>query len=164
MATGQLVDINSTKAAADQPLTMAVSPGLPLVSSRSRLPLRARLGASILSLSVVVVVALWSGAFLLQMRLSGDGQTTARQGSGLIVLPLANNSGDPADDVFANGTTEEVIGALVRLGNIPIFGADVGFRHRTGPALPDGALDGRGNYVLKGSGFPGEGTFLPCPV
>jgi adenylate cyclase len=149
MATGQLVDINATKAAADQTLTMAVSPGLPLASSRSRLPPRARLWASILSLSVVLFIALLSGAFLLQVRLSGDGRTTARQGPGLIVLPFANNSGDPSDDVFANGTTEEVIGALVRLGNMDVF--DVGFRDRTGPALPDGVLDGRVDYVLKGS-------------
>jgi len=42
-----------------------------------------------------------------------------------------------------------VIGALVRLGNMPIF--DIGFRDRTGPALPDDVLDGRVDYVLKGS-------------
>jgi len=68
-----------------------------------------------------------------------------------MVLPFSNDSGNPAEDIFANGMTEEVIGELIRFKNVLVFGADTSFRYRTEPALRDAVPNVRIDYVLKGS-------------
>jgi len=46
-----------------------------------------------------------------------------------MVLPFENGSGDPAQDIFVRGITEDVIGALISFKNVLVFGADTSFRN-----------------------------------
>ena len=65
-----------------------------------------------------------------------------------MVLPFANDSGDPALNSFAKGITEDVIGGLIGFENVLVF--DVGFRYDTGTALRAAVPDVHIDYVLKG--------------
>ena len=68
-----------------------------------------------------------------------------------MVLPFENDSGDPAQNIFARGITEDVIGALIGFKNVLVFGADTSFRFPTVPALRDAVPDVHIDYVMKGS-------------
>ena len=48
----------------------------------------------------------------------------------IAVLPLANLSGDPAQDYFADGLSEELISALARLGQLEVIGRTSSFRFK----------------------------------
>jgi len=67
-----------------------------------------------------------------------------------MVLPFENVSGDPAQNSFAKGATEEVIGALILFRNILVLGADTSFRFRAETSLHDAVPDVHVDYVLKG--------------
>lgn len=69
----------------------------------------------------------------------------------LMVLPFENDSSDPAQNMFAKGVTEEVIGALILFKNILVLGADTSFQFRTETALRDAVPNVPIDYVLKGS-------------
>ena len=77
--------------------------------------------------------------------------TAAEQGPTLLVLPFENDSGDPAQNIYAKGTTEAVIGALILFKNIFVLGADTSFRFPTEEALRDAVPGAHVDYVLKGS-------------
>jgi len=161
-AAGQLAEIdpavnpaiNQAKAPAEQAAAVAVSLNPPLVPSRLPLPERSYLLAGILSLSALLIIALWSAALFLytqNTQIAEGGRTIAEQPPSLMVMPFENGSGDPAQEIFAKGITEEVIGALVHFRNVVVFGANTSFRFRTEPALRDAVPDVRIDYVLKGS-------------
>ncbi|MCW2243106.1 hypothetical protein [Azospirillum canadense] len=67
----------------------------------------------------------------------------------LMVLPFTNGTGDPAQDVVADGFTEDLAGALVQSQRVRVFGAD---NHEpTPPPLHIRMPDVRMDYVLRGS-------------
>ena len=68
-----------------------------------------------------------------------------------MVLPFENDSGDPAQNIYAKGTTEAVIGALILFKNIFVLGADTSFRFPTEGTLRDAVPGAHVDYVLKGS-------------
>lgn len=106
--------------------------------------------ASLLVLVLLVGAAVWS-AFMLARPRGGDGQADAMHGPSLLVLPLTNATGDPSQDLIAEGFTEDLIGALIRFKSVLVFGADTSFRYRSAPALNDAEPGTRIDYVLKGS-------------
>ncbi len=69
----------------------------------------------------------------------------------IAVLPFANMTGDPTMDIWASGTTEDLIDRLSRLRWIPVIAMgstdDAGIRQLTSSAV--GALVGA-NYVVRG--------------
>lgn len=71
----------------------------------------------------------------------------------LVVLPFANRSGLPQDDVFAQGMVEDVIAALSQGVNLVVLGSTVTASLRGAP-IPDLAALGRRlgvQYLLEGS-------------
>jgi len=48
----------------------------------------------------------------------------------IAVMPLLNESGDPADEYFSDGLSEEVIGALGQVRNLKVIGRSSSFRFK----------------------------------
>ena len=67
-----------------------------------------------------------------------------------MVMPFENDSDEPALNIYAKGTTEAVIGALILFKNILVLDADTSFRFPTEKALRDAAPGTHVEYVLKG--------------
>lgn len=103
-----------------------------------------------LAVACVVLVSMWFSASAPWWNRPGTPMTSMR-GPSLLVLPFANGTGNAAHDVFAEGFTEDLIGALIRFRSVFVFGADTTFQYRTEPELrraePGVAVD----YVLRGN-------------
>lgn len=80
-----------------------------------------------------------------------DMRTATVRGPSLLVLPFANATGNPAQGIFAEGFTEDLIGALIRFKNVFVFGSDTTFHYRTEPELRRAESGVTLDYVLKGS-------------
>lgn len=76
---------------------------------------------------------------------------TAVRGPALMVLPFMNGTGNPAQDLFVEGFTEDLIGALIRFRNVFVFGARTTFRYGSEAELRKAGIDTNIDYVLKGS-------------
>ncbi|HYG84753.1 MAG TPA: tetratricopeptide repeat protein [Azospirillum sp.] len=149
-----VVEAVPVKAADGPPVEVPIPSGSPLRSLRLHLRGTPRLWAAMLALSLVPLIALWLVPVVrapIVGWISGDERATAVYGPSLMVLPFANATGDPAQDVFVEGFTEEVISGLMRFKNVLVFGADTSFRYRTAPALHDAVPDVNIDYILKGS-------------
>jgi TolB-like protein len=60
----------------------------------------------------------------------GGGVAHAAPAHSIAVLPFANLSGDPAQDYFADGLTEELMGALARLPSLQVAGRTSSFKFK----------------------------------
>jgi TolB-like protein/DNA-binding winged helix-turn-helix (wHTH) protein len=91
--------------------------GVPAAASAEppKLPSGARILARRSALLVVAALALFLAAFLIIQRIQG-ARTAGRPMliRSIAVLPLENLSGDPAQEYFADGMTDEVITMLAR--------------------------------------------------
>ena len=70
----------------------------------------------------------------------------------IAVLPFANQSGDPAQDYFVDGVTEDIIAALGRFSNLSVIGRKAVFERkgsRSGLATLGRELGAR--YIVEGS-------------
>jgi eukaryotic-like serine/threonine-protein kinase len=105
--------------------------------------------------ALAVVVALALGVLLLwnpgglRNRLLPGGPARIRS---LAVLPLQNLSGDPAQDYFADGMTEELITRLSKLGNLRVTSRTsiMGYK-QTKEKIPDIARELGVDTILEGS-------------
>jgi TolB-like protein/class 3 adenylate cyclase/Flp pilus assembly protein TadD len=70
----------------------------------------------------------------------------------IAVLPFSNLSGDPAQDYFSDGTTEDIIGALGRFSDLSVI-AHVAVQQYKGKSLQPGQLNRELGvcYALEGS-------------
>jgi TolB-like protein/Tfp pilus assembly protein PilF len=95
---------------------------------------------------VVIAAALSLGLFFLGRYSAGNArsQNPASRGSGaasseavtavpeksVAVLPLLNESGDPKDEYFADGLSEELIAALAQINGLKVIGRSSSFRFK----------------------------------
>src|SRR5205809_2617380 len=95
---------------------------------------------------VVIAAALSLGLFFLGRYTAGNAQSQNRasRGSGVAsseavtalpeksvaVLPLLNESGDPKDEYFADGLSEELIAALAQINGLKVIGRSSSFRFK----------------------------------
>src|SRR5207245_8899452 len=95
---------------------------------------------------VVIAAALSLGLFFLGRYTAGNAQSqnAASRGSGapgseavaavseksVAVLPLLNESGDPKDEYFADGLSEELIAALAQINGLKVIGRSSSFRFK----------------------------------
>lgn len=114
---------------------------LPL-AVKARRPFSAAMPALLFGL---LLIAAW-GAVLLPLPRIAEERTTGVPLPSLMVLPLTNGSGDPAQDLFAQGFTEDLIGALISFKSLTVFGDD-DIRDRSAPARSNVSV----TYLLKGS-------------
>jgi adenylate cyclase len=148
---GRMSGVFPTEAAVDQVPVVATSSTPPLSPLNASIQKHPRFLLSIFLPLVMLLIVLSGVILFLQNRSSGAGQTAAEQVPTLMVLPFENDSGDPAQNIFAKGTTEEVISALILFRNILVLGADTSFRFRTETSLHDAVPGAHVDYVLKGS-------------
>ena len=101
--------------------------------------------------AALVAVALAAAAALWRSRPHPDRSSDAGPVT-LAVLPLANLSGDPAQDYFSDGMTAEIIGKLSRLPGLAVAARTSVARYKgstSGPREIGGEL--RVAYVLEGA-------------
>ena len=80
------------------------------------------------------------------------GEATVAAAPVIAILPLANQSGDPGQEYFSDGITEDLIAALGRFSNLRVVGRSTAFAHKGQTADP--ARIGRelgARYVVEGS-------------
>jgi TolB-like protein/Flp pilus assembly protein TadD len=85
---------------------------------------------------VLVGAALSVGLFFVGRYTAGHGTsqvhevTTASPGKSIAVLPLINESGDPKDEYFSDGLSEELIAALAQISGLKVIGRSSSFRFK----------------------------------
>lgn len=76
----------------------------------------------------------------------------AAAGASIIVLPFTNVGGDSTQDYFADGMTDELIGALTKLQGLRVVSRTVSFSYKGKPLEPARvARDADVGYALSGS-------------
>jgi TolB-like protein/Flp pilus assembly protein TadD len=85
---------------------------------------------------VGIGVALSVGLFFVGRYTAGHGTsrvtegTTAIPDKSIAVLPLINESGDPKDEYFSDGLSEELIAALAQISGLKVIGRSSSFRFK----------------------------------
>jgi len=85
---------------------------------------------------VLIGAALSVGLFFVGRYTAGHGTsqghevTTASPGKSIAVLPLLNESGDPRDEYFSDGLSEELIAALGQIRDLKVIGRSSSFRFK----------------------------------
>ncbi len=115
----------------------AAAPAASLVSRHTALLLAA---AAIVLLAAVLVLRL-------SRRAGGTGRIES-----LAVLPLANLSGDPQQEYFADGMTEELITTLAQIGALHVSSRTSAMRYKgTQKSVPEIARELHVDAVVEGS-------------
>ncbi len=85
---------------------------------------------------VLIGAALSVGLFFVGRYTAGHGTsqvrevTTAGPEKSIAVLPLINESGDPKDEYFSDGLSEELIAALAQISGLKVIGRSSSFRFK----------------------------------
>jgi len=80
--------------------------------------------------------------------LSREGRTAPS----IAVLPLQNLSGDPDEDYFAAGITEDIIAQLSKIGELKVISRTSVWKYRTGPkSIPEIGRELGVGAILEGS-------------
>jgi TolB-like protein/Tfp pilus assembly protein PilF len=85
---------------------------------------------------VLIGVGLSVGLFFVGRYTAGHGTsrvsevTTASPQKSIAVLPLVNESGDPKDEYFSDGLSEELIAALAQISGLKVIGRSSSFRFK----------------------------------
>jgi TolB-like protein len=84
---------------------------------------------------VVIAAGLSLGLFFLGRYTAGNATTQAREIStnpqkSIAVLPLLNESGDPKDEYFSDGLSEELIAELAQISGLKVIGRSSSFRFK----------------------------------
>ncbi|MCG6955132.1 MAG: protein kinase [Gemmatimonadetes bacterium] len=118
-------------------------------------PARTRRPATIgLSVAAVVAIAAVAGYAVLGRRASAPGASDApTEIRSIAVLPLDNYSGDPSQDYFAEGMTDELTTTLATLSQLRVIsrGSAMQFQGRNRPATPEIAKELGVDAVVEGS-------------
>ncbi len=131
-------------APADEVIAAPVAPAQ--VKSRRRLWLVGGLCAAVLAAIFILTL----GRHSLADRIFGR-DTHAAIGS-IAVLPLQNLSGDPGEEYFADGMTDELITELARIPNLRVVSrTSVMASKGSGRSLPDIARDLGADAIVEGS-------------
>jgi TolB-like protein/DNA-binding winged helix-turn-helix (wHTH) protein/Tfp pilus assembly protein PilF len=100
------------------------------------------------ALLVVAVV----GGMAWRREVPRTAATTASPVRSLAVLPLQNLSGDPDQDYFADGTTEELIATLAQIDTLRVISRTSAMQYKgTSKSLPQVARELNVDAILEGS-------------
>ena len=134
----------------------AALPPTPQTAEQRSSPVRiwARGGLIAASIAVLIVVAFvgWPALRRLGSRYASGSGIPAGAVRSIAVLPLANLSGDPAEEYFADGITDELIGTLGRLGGVNVISRTSTMQFKGSPkTVPEIARALNVDAVLEGS-------------
>jgi len=105
---------------------------------------------------VVVAAALSLGLFFLGRYTAGfvrprqsDATTESSQPKSIAVLPLVNTSGDPANEYFSDGLSEELIAVLAKIPELKVIGRSSSFffKGKSGDSAAIGQKLGVANLI-----------------
>jgi eukaryotic-like serine/threonine-protein kinase len=99
-------------------LQMPSSSGMIVGSTPRKFSGRWKIAAAIVCVIVILTAAIWSGA---RHYNRGAMRSGPLQIQSVAVLPLENLSGDPEQDYFAEGMTEELITQLAQIGALRVI-------------------------------------------
>jgi serine/threonine-protein kinase len=97
-----------------------------------------RWSSQVFAILIIAVALLATGLFIFQRTRSKTVSLPATTvvapatmlGKSIAVLPLRNESGDPADDYFSDGLTEEIIAALAQIKGLKVIGRSSSFQFK----------------------------------
>ena len=125
-----------------QPAQVGLSPAAPSPPKAVSLPVGVLLGG-------IVLVALLTLAWVLHRRTQKTAPPAIKA---LAVLPLENLSGDPAQDYFADGMTEELIGRLSMIHGLRVISRTSAMRFKnTHVSAPEIAKKLQVDALVEGS-------------
>jgi len=102
--------------------------------------------------ALALVVAVGVGLFALRDRLFPSAASRAGTIRSLAVLPLANLSGDPSQEYFADGMTEELITSLAPLPDLKVISRTSVMRYKgTNKPVPQIARELGVDGIIEGS-------------
>jgi TolB-like protein/DNA-binding winged helix-turn-helix (wHTH) protein len=117
---------------------------VPPASARSSMP-RALLAASTLAL-LVIALAVWLA------RTGPHPTSAAPRINSIAVLPLANLSGDPSEEFFVDGITDQLITNLAKIGSLRVISRTSVMRYKgTKEGLPEIARELNVEAIVEGS-------------
>jgi serine/threonine-protein kinase len=101
----------------------------------------------------VTVLGIGIAAYLFAGRQRADPAAPARSIKSIAVLPLDNYSGDPAQDYFAEGMTDEVTANLATISKLRVIsrGSAMQFKGKDRPATPEIGRRLNVDAVIEGS-------------
>src|SRR5436190_2534259 len=103
----------------------------------------------IAALVVVAVLAAWAAYYLASNR---PTKAAAIPEKSIAVLPLVNSTGDPANEYFSDGMSEEFISSLSRLHDLKVIGRSSSFQFKGKPVESKTVGEKLGvYYLLEGS-------------
>ncbi len=79
---------------------------------------------------LVLVAILAAGAAYYFIRIDSDRSAAAIPEKSIAVLPLVNSTGDPANEYFSDGMSEEFISSLSRLQDLKVIGRTSSFQFK----------------------------------
>ncbi len=88
---------------------------------------RKRWGRIAIALLLMAAIA---GAFVMVSRKSNTSATAAAPEKSIAVLPMVNSTGDPANEYFSDGMSEEFISSLSRLHDLKVVGRTSSFQFK----------------------------------
>jgi serine/threonine-protein kinase len=138
------------KALSDVPASVRADSGkAPAVRIPQQLTAQATLGLAGLAIVVVLGLLIAANVGGLRDRLWGGGGGRIQS---LAVLPLANLSGDPAQDYFADGMTEAMITELAQISAMRVISRTSVMRFKGGKkSLPEIARELHVDCIVEGS-------------
>ena len=118
---------------------------------------RPALAAGIAALLIVIAASAWyfSGANRAAPNASNAGSPPKATGLSIVVLPLANLSGDPEHDYLADALTDELTTDLARIPNSFVIARNTAFTYKGRPVAAKAIGNELGvRYALEGSVQP----------
>ena len=144
----------SAAPAAQAALEQLTVPGKEETIQKEPVPRRGKIAVAILIMSVLLIAGILFtlGADSLRKKISSYSATTPPIRS-LAVLPLANLSGDPEQEYFADGMTEQLIGELSQLSGLKVISRTsvMQYKGERKKGLPQIGRELNADAVMEGS-------------
>lgn len=103
-------------------------------------------------IAVAVVATVWVGWMVRQRQAPGETTATPAHVQSIAVLPLANLSGDPSQEYFADGMTEALISNLAKISALRVISRTSVMQYKgVKKSLPEIARELNVDTVLEGS-------------